>query len=154
MASRATIDDFLAQEHLAVVGASRDPKAFSTAVCRELRGHGHVVHPVNPEADEIDGEHCYRTVADLPADVGGAIIMVSADRSADVVRECLDGGLPRIWLHRGVGPSSVSEEAVALCQQRGVPVVDGECPLMFAEPAATVHRIHRFERKLTRRLPV
>lgn len=153
MTSRATIDDFLGQDHLAVVGASRDPKAFSTAVCRELRNHGYTLHPVNADADEVDGERCYRAVSDLPPDVGGAIIMVSAERSADAVEECLDHGIPRIWLHRGVGPSSVSEEAVERCVERGVPVVAGECPLMFVEPAAAVHRIHRFGRKLTRRLP-
>jgi predicted CoA-binding protein len=154
MATRAVVDDFLAQRHLALVGASRDPKAFSTNVARELRGHGYTVDPVNPDADEIDGQRCFRTVGDLPADVGGAIVMVSADRAADAVRSCLDAGIARIWLHRGVGPSSVSTEAVELCHEHGVPVVDGECPLMFAEPAAAVHRIHRFERKLTGRLPI
>lgn len=153
MASRAAVDDFLAQRHVALVGASRNPKAFSSTVARELTGHGYTVDLVNPDADEIDGQRCYRSVADLPAEVGGAIIMVSADRAADAVAACLDEGIPRIWLHRGVGPSSVSEEAVSLCQDRGIPVVDGECPLMFAEPAAAVHRIHRFERKLTGRLP-
>lgn len=154
MATRAAVDDFLAQEHLALVGASRDPKAFSSSVARELRAHGYTISPVNSEADDIDGEHCFRSVADLPADVAGAIIMVSADRAADAVQECIDQGIPRIWLHKGAGPSSVSDEAVALCHDHGIPVVDGECPLMFVEPAAAVHRIHRFERKLTRRLPV
>ena len=153
MATRAAIDDFLAQQHLALVGASRDPKAFSTTVARELRDHGYTIDPVNAEADEIDGERCFRSVADLPPDVAGAIIMVAADRAAAAVQACIDQGICRIWLHKGAGPSSVSDEAVALCEERGVSVVDGECPLMFVEPAAAVHRIHRFERKLTRRLP-
>ena len=104
-------------------------------------------------ADEIDGERCFRSVADLPPDVAGAIVMVSADRAAAAVQACIDQGICRIWLHKGAGPSSVSDEAVALCHDRGVSVIDGECPLMFVEPAAAVHRIHRFERKLTRRLP-
>jgi hypothetical protein len=35
-----------------------------------------------------------------------------------------------IWLHKGVGPSSVSEEAVALCRDHGIEVVDllGDVP--------------------------
>jgi len=153
MATRAVVDDFLAQRHLALVGASRNPKAFSSTVARELRGHGYTVDAVNPAADEIDGQRCFRSVTDLPSEVGGAIIMVSADRAADAVQACIDRGIPRIWLHRGVGPSSVSDAAVDLCRRRRVPVVDGECPLMFVEPAGAVHRIHRFERKLTGRLP-
>ncbi|MEZ5143777.1 MAG: CoA-binding protein [Acidimicrobiales bacterium] len=48
MPSRAVIDDFLAQEHLAFVGASHDPKEFSATVYRELRDRGYDLHPVNP----------------------------------------------------------------------------------------------------------
>lgn len=152
MTDRATIDDFLAQTDLAFIGASRDPKAFSSSVYRELRQHGHTLYPVNPNADLVEGDECYRSVAALPA-VAGAIVMVASERSADAVQECIDAGIPRIWLHKGVGRSSVSDEAVALCTKHGVAVVDGACPLMFAEPVAGVHRIHRFERKVTGRLP-
>ena len=153
MATRAVIDDFLAQDHLALVGASRDPKAFSSTVYRELRAHGHTLYPVNPNADEIEGDRCFHSIDELPPEVAGASVMVSADRAVGVVDECTDHGIPRIWLHKGVGPSSVSDEAVAHCRERGIPVVDGECPLMFTEPAAAVHRIHRFERRITGRLP-
>ena len=152
MTNQATIDDFLAQKDVAFIGASRDPKAFSSSVYRELRSHGYSLYPVNPNADEVEGDRCYRSVADLPPEVAGAIVMVAADRSATEVQACIDAGIPRIWLHRGVGPSSVSPEAVALCNEHGVPVVDGACPLMFAAPTG-VHRLHRFERKVTGRLP-
>lgn len=59
--------------------------------------------------------------------------MVPADRSAEVVQECFDRGIPRVWLHKGGGPSSVSEEGVALCCDHGIEVVDGACPMMFME---------------------
>lgn len=153
MPTRAAIDDFLDQEHLAFVGVSRDPKAFSRAVYRDLRDHGYVLSPVNWSADEIEGDPCVRTVADLPGGIDGAIVMVGADRAADAVQACIDRGIPRIWLHKGAGPSSVSEEAVALCREHGIEVVDGACPLMFVEPAAWFHRVHRAELKLTGRLP-
>jgi uncharacterized protein len=74
--------------------------------------------------------------------------MVSGARSAEVVRACIDKGIPRVWLHRGAGPSSVSDEAVALCREHGVAVVDGACPLMFAEPVGWIHRAHRLGRRL------
>jgi predicted CoA-binding protein len=153
MADRAAIDDFLAQDHVALVGASRNPKAFSATVHRELRDHGHHVHPVNPEADVIDGDPCCRAVDELPAEVRSALVMTASERSAEVVRQCIDHGITRIWLHRGVGPSSVSEEAIDLCRAAGISHIDGECPLMFAEPAGLVHRIHRFERRVTGKLP-
>ncbi|CAN5791192.1 hypothetical protein BH10ACT1_BH10ACT1_16930 [soil metagenome] len=153
MATRADIDDFHAQPHLALVGLSRDAKSFSSTVDRALRDHGHQVTAVNPWADSIEGRPCVRTVADLPDGIGGAIVMVSADRAAGVVQECLDRGIERVWLHRGAGPSSVSDEAVALCVEHGVRVVDGACPLMFLEPTALIHRIHRAGRQLVGHLP-
>jgi hypothetical protein len=151
--NRATIDDFLSQKCLAFVGVSHDPKQFSASVYRELRSKGHPLLPVNPNADEIEGDRCYHSIVDLPSDVDGVIVMVPADRSASVVQECIDHGIPRVWLHKGVGPSSVSPEAVALCREHGIEVVDGECPLMFAEPVTWFHRVHRAERHLTGRLP-
>jgi len=152
MASRAVIDDFLAQERLAFVGVSHDPKEFSASVYRELRSKGFDVVPVNPHADEIDGQPCFASVADLPDDIDGVIVMVPAERSAEVVQACIDHGIPRVWLHKGAGPSSVSEDAVALCNEHGIEVVDGACPMMFVEPVSWFHRVHRFERKITHQI--
>lgn len=153
MPTRAAIDDFLAQHRLAFIGLSREPKAFSTSVYLELRKHGYELFPVNAQADRIEGDVCYHRVEDLPDDLDGAIVMVAANRSAAVVKACIDKGIERIWLHKGVGPSSVSDDAVRLCKEHGIEVVDGACPLMFTEPAAWFHRAHRLELKLTGRLP-
>ena len=114
MVSTAVIDDFLAQQHLAFVGVSHEPKEFSATVYRELKAHGYELHPVNPHADAVDGDPCVSSVADLPDGIDGAIVMVPAAASASVVQECIDRGIPRVWLHQGAGPSSVTDEAVAL----------------------------------------
>ena len=153
MPTRAAIDDFLAQRTIAFIGASRDPKAFSTSVYRELRSHGYALLPVNHHATTIEGDPCFREVADLPDGVDGAIVMVPAEDAADAVQACIDRGIPRVWLHKGAGPSSVSDEAVALCREHGVEVVDGACPLMYAEPAAWFHRVHRAGLTLIGRAP-
>lgn len=147
MASTAIIEEFLTHRRLAFIGVSRRPKEFSAAVYRQLRDRGYDLLPVNPHADEVEGDRGYRRIADLPPDVEGAIVMVPAGASAEVVRQCLDRGIPRVWLHQGVGPSSVSAEAVALCRDHGVPVVDGACPLMFVEPVGWIHRAHRAGRR-------
>lgn len=153
MPTRAAIDDFLAQKRLAFIGASHDPKAFSATAYRELRSHGYELFPVNAGADTVEGDPCARSVDQLPHDLDGAIVMVSAEHAAAAVQACVDHGIPRVWLHKGVGPSSVSQEAVAICREHGVEVIDGACPLMFTEPAAWFHRVHRLELKLTGRLP-
>lgn len=153
MPSREAIDDFLAQKHLAFVGVSHEPKQFSASVYRELKDKGYELSPVNPGADIIEGDHCYHDVRDLPDGIDGAIVMVSADHAAEVVQACIDRGIPRVWLHKGIGPSSVSEDAVGLCKEHGIEVVDGACPMMFAEPVGWFHRVHRSEQKLIGKLP-
>lgn len=152
MVSRAVVDDFLAQRRLAFVGVSHDPKEFSASVYRELKEHGYELSPVNPNAAEVDGDACVGSVAELTGELDGAIVMVPAAASAEVVQQCIDRGIPRVWLHKGAGPSSVSEDAVALCRDHGIEVVDGACPMMFLDDAAWFHRVHRWGREVTHHL--
>ncbi len=94
MVSTAVIDDFLAQQHLAFVGVSHEPKEFSAIVYRVLKAHGYELHPVNPHAESVDGDACVASVSDLPDGIDGAIVMVPADASAGVVQDCIDRGSP------------------------------------------------------------
>ena len=146
MPSRSVIDSFLAGRHLAVVGVSRDTKKFPNAVYRRLRDAGRTLYPVNPNAapGTLEGDTCYARLADVPDPVDGVLVMVPAERAAEVVQEAVDRGIRSVWLHRGSGPGAVSGEAVALCRDNGVAVVDGACPLMFEAPVRGVHRMHRF----------
>lgn len=65
----------------------------------------------------------------------GGVVMVPKDGAADVVRDAINRGVGRVWLFKGAGgASAVSDEAVALCDEHGVAVVAGACPLMFLEP--------------------
>ena len=140
-----TIEEFLAQDHLAFVGVSRDPKQFANMVYRSLRERGRTLYPVNPSADGqlLEGDRSYQRLADVPDPVAGVIVMVPAGAAAEVTKAALERGIPRVWLHRGIGTGPVSAEAVDLCRRNGVPVVDGACPLMFEQPVRGVHRIHR-----------
>jgi predicted CoA-binding protein len=145
MPTKVDVEEFLDQKHIAFVGVSREPKAFANAVYRELRDHGRTLYPVNRGTDggSIEGDPSYRSLAEVPDPIDGVVVMVPATQSADVVRAALDRNIPRVWLYHGVGPGSVSAEAVALCRAAGVPVVDGACPFMFDAPVHSVHRLHR-----------
>jgi uncharacterized protein len=145
VADRRTIDEFLAQRHLAVVGVSRDSKKFPNVVYRRLRQGGRTLYPVNSGAggSPLEGDASYERLASVPDPVDGVMVMVPAESAADVVRQAVERGIPRVWLHRGAGKGSVSAEAIELCRANAVAVVDGACPLMFDEPVRGVHRIHR-----------
>lgn len=146
MPERKIIDDFLSQRHLAFVGVSRDSKQFANTVYRRLRKDGRTMYPVNAAASgqPLEGDQSYERLADVPDPVDGVVVMVPADTAADVVHQAAERGIPRVWLHRGAGEGSVSAEAVRVCRDSGIAVVDGACPLMFAEPVTGVHRFHRF----------
>jgi hypothetical protein len=41
----------------------------------------------------------------------------------------------------------MSDEAVALCDELGLDVIPGACPLMFLDPVRGAHRFHRLVRR-------
>lgn len=144
MPELSVIDEFLAQQHIAFVGVSRDTKQFANSVYRKLRENGITLYPVNPAAGaDLEGDTCYSRLADVPNPVDGVLVMVPASAATQVVRDAIDRGIRRVWLHRGAGQGSVSDEAVELCRANGIAVVDGACPLMFLQPVRGIHRIHR-----------
>ena len=146
MPSTTLIEDFLAQDHIAFVGVSRNPKEFANAVYRSMRDAGRTLYPVNTDAGgvPIEGDPSYRSLADVPDPVDGVVVMVPADRAVEVVRDAVARGVPRVWLHRGLGRGAVSEDAVELCRVHGIAVVDGACPLRFDGDVGGAHRLHRF----------
>jgi predicted CoA-binding protein len=148
-ATRSDIQDFLAERTLAVVGVSRSGKGFGIAALRELKRKGYTIYPVHPQAAAIEGDACYPSLLALPGPVGGVLVVTPPAESGRVVQDAVTAGIPRVWLQQG----AVSDEAVRICEAHGVRVIPGECVLMFAEPAASFHKFHRFVARLFRRLP-
>lgn len=149
MTSRAAVDGFLAQKDLAVVGVSRSGKKFGNMAYRELKAKGYHLIPIHPEADELEGDKCYASFQDLPAPVGGVLIILPPDQTEKVVREAAEAGIKRVWMQQG----AESGEALSFCSDSGIEAVSGECILMFAEPSKFYHRIHRWVWKLAGKLP-
>jgi predicted CoA-binding protein len=149
MTSRAVVEEFLAQSTLAVVGASRDEKKFGNKVYKDLIRKGYKTYPVNPKAEEIEGQPCYPDLAALPEAVDGVVFVVPPAQTEKVVREAAELGISRVWMQQG----SESEEAIRWCAENGISVVAGECILMFAEPAEFYHRAHRWVWGVLGKLP-
>jgi hypothetical protein len=143
------VQEFLALDRIAVVGASADPKRFGNTIYRELRGHGHEVVAVNPKAATVEGDPCYPTLDAIPEPVDGVIVMVPPQPALVVLRSCADLGITRVWLFKGLGaPGAVSDEVLALCDDLGLEVIAGACPMMFLEPVGGFHSFHRALRHL------
>ena len=143
-----TASDFFRLESIALVGASDDKKHFSNAVLRALDEHGVRVTPVNPNEPTVAGRTCYPNVAAVPGTLDGVIVMVNHTTAVQIVKECIERGVTRVWLFKGLGrESAVSDEAVALCHEHNIDVIPGACPLMFLKPVKGLHRFHRVMRR-------
>ena len=149
MNKRSLIREFLSERRLALVGISRSGRKFGNSIFKDLNGKGYSIYPVHPEASTIQGKACYPGIADLPDKVGGVILVIPPAETEKVVRDVVKAGIPRVWMQQG----SESEEAVRYCEANGVQVISGECVMMFAEPAAFPHRLHRWIRGLFGKLP-
>lgn len=139
---------FLTGHRIGLIGASDNPKNFSSTVMTELLAHGYEVVPINPSTARVGDRACYVGVADVPGALDGVIVMVPAAKSADAVRDSIAAGVRNIWLFRGVGQGSATREASEICHEAGVAVVDGACPLMFLEPTGWFHKVHHSIRKM------
>jgi predicted CoA-binding protein len=136
--------EFLAHKRIAVTGVSRTPKEHgANVVYTRLRDRGYSVVAINPNADEVEGDTCYHDLKSAPGPIEGVVIATSPDHAEATMRECVDLGIDRVWMHRGPGPGSVSPEATRYGREHGVTVIDGGCPLMFDPTADRGHKIMR-----------
>jgi predicted CoA-binding protein len=130
-------EDFLSQKNLAVVGVSRNGKAAANMIYKTLRDKGYQVYPINPQAETVEGDRCYPELKSLPSKPDGVFMMTRPEVTLQVVQECIDLGVRRVWMHEnafaGAANSSVSKEAVEMCQAYQMEVIAGGCPMMFLE---------------------
>jgi uncharacterized protein len=147
------VAEFLRGKRIAVAGVSRKADVAANAVFRKLKACGYEVFPVNPNAEEVEGVHCYPDVASIPGELDGVVIAAHPQVSASIVRQCKERGVPRVWFHRSIGEGSVSEEAVQECERLGLPCIVGGCPLMFCDPVDFGHKCMRWWYQRRGRVP-
>lgn len=149
------VEDFLSQQRIAVAGVSRTGKATGNAIYKRLRDKGYEAIAVNPNADEIEGEPCYRNVKAIPGKVDGVIVVTRPKDTEQIVRDCAEADIRRVWMHHGIhgGGTSVSEPAVQYCNQHNITVITGVCPLMFGKPSDGFHRLLKRWYQITKQLP-
>ena len=137
-------DDFLACRRVAVTGVSREAGDHgSNIVYQRLRERGYDVFAVNPNADEVEGDRSYHRLADIPGGVDAVVLGTRPEISEQSMRECVELGIKHVWMHRGPGHGSVSEEAAKIGRDHGITVIDGGCPCMFGPTADRGHKVMR-----------
>lgn len=135
---------FLDHHRIAVTGVSRRPEGHgSNAVYKRLRDRGYEVFAVNPNADEVEGDHSYHALDEIPGGVEAVVIATRPEAAEATVRDCERLGIKDVWMHRAFGAGSVCDEATVYGREHGMTVIDGGCPLMFGPTADVAHKVMR-----------
>ena len=108
---------------ITVVGASANEAKAAHSVPAHMQGHGWRIIPVNPHADVILGEPVYRTIGDIPEQVGLVDVFRPPQEAADVARQAVMAGASALWLQLGI----VSAEARAIAEKAGLLYVEDRC---------------------------
>lgn len=148
------VDDFLGQKSIAVAGVSSSSTSeAANAIYKKLRDSGYSVYPTNPRTETVEGDSCYPDLKSIPAKVDGVVICTRPDVAKDIVKECIELGIKRVWMHRSFGPGSVSDEAAELARKNQIMVIAGACPMMYCSPVDFGHKCIHWILKVFSKLP-
>src|SRR5512139_763397 len=136
------VKNFLAQKKIAVVGVSDKRETGCNAGYKRFREAGYEVYAVNPRISTFEGAPCYPDLKSIPEKPDAVFILANPKVSEQIVQQCVDLGIQRVWMHcmmgtksgLGAGTTSVSAEAVRMCQENGITVIPGTCPNQYLNP--------------------
>lgn len=117
---------------VAIVGLSRSHSKDSYKVAKYLKKNGFQILPINPFADELLGEKCYKSLLDIPATIQKTIEIVNIFRPSEdvlpiaeqVVRLKKQHEVPHVlWMQLGI----INKQAAELARKVNVIVVMNKC---------------------------
>lgn len=141
MKYKEKVDDFLSQRIIAVAGVSRNPQTETgNAIYKKFKDSGYKVFPINPFSDVIEGEKCFPNISSLPEKPDAVFINTNSKAAMDVINQCIEEGIKRIWFHQGMGSGSYNKEAAELAEAKGITVIHSGCPMMFIKDSDGFHK--------------
>ncbi len=111
---------------ITVVGASAAEHKDAHRVPAHMQSHGWRIIPVNPHATTILGEPVFRTLADVPEQVGLVEVFCPSSETPDVARQAVAAGASALWLQLGIA----SSVARGIAEEAGLLYVEDRCMLV------------------------
>jgi uncharacterized protein len=149
MAKINQIENFMAQEHIAVAGISRTPHKFGNNAFKELKSKGYDLYPISLHLSEFEGVACYKDIASLPDKVSAIFICTRPDQTKNLLEEARAKGIQNIWLQQGSADKAMIREL----KESNESIVTEQCILMFTKQAHFMHRTHAYFKKLFGQYP-
>jgi predicted CoA-binding protein len=125
----------LGYKTIAIVGLSRDPNKDSYKVAEYLKANGYRIIPINPFADEILGEKCYKSLLDIPEEMQNTIEVVDIFRPPQEILPIVEQvvqlkqkhGKPHVvWMQLGI----INNQAAELAKKAGLEVIMDRCMMI------------------------
>ncbi|HEU5007451.1 MAG TPA: CoA-binding protein [Jatrophihabitantaceae bacterium] len=108
---------------ITVVGASNAGSKPAHYVPEHMQEHGWRIIPINPHEEQILGERVYRTLADVPEQVGLVDVFRPSEHTPDIARQAVAAGATALWLQLGIA----SDEARRIAEDAGLLYVEDRC---------------------------
>ena len=108
---------------IAIVGLSKNWQRPSNFAAKYLQEHGYRVIPVNPVYDEVLGEVCYPSLADIPEAVDVVDCFRGAEEIPSLAQEAIDIKAKVLWTQLEI----VHYEAADKAKAAGLDVVMDRC---------------------------
>jgi len=119
-------------KNIAIVGLSKNPEKDSYIVAEYLKDKGYKIIPVNPTAQEILGEKCYKSLEDLPENLKKSLEIVDIFRPSQDVEPIVEQAIQLkkefrkpyvVWMQLGI----VNLEAAKKAEEAGMVVIMDKC---------------------------
>ena len=108
---------------ITVVGASSATQKAAHYVPAHMQQHGWRIIPINPKADRILGEPVYRSLAEVPEQIGLVDVFRPSEATPDFARQAVAAGASALWLQLHIE----SDEARRIAEDAGLLYVENRC---------------------------
>ncbi|SEL04605.1 Acyl-CoA synthetase (NDP forming) [Blastococcus sp. DSM 46786] len=131
---------------IALLGISGRTENLMSRPLRYLVEHGYTgaLYPVNPNYEELVGQRCYPTLADVPGPVDLVLVLVAADRVEDAIRQAAAVGASAAVVYASgfaeVGPEGLAlqQRLAEVARETGVRVLGPNCQGFLYAPTGVV----------------
>ena len=143
------VREFMAKKRIAIWGIEEgkaDPGAF---VASKFRKRGVEVIGVNPGFADDPSQQRASSLTRIEPPVEGVLVYVDRPQTMEAVDDCIEAGVPLVWLHDALSAGAATPEAIDKLTDAGCAVIPGLCPMFFLESIDPAHFCLKWVLKLT-----